>query len=102
VEVNACAQICGSEFRRAIDTAAGQKEESRIDRCSHLSVSSARSGSLRDLHPRMDASVRLKTPRVASADSAIWKKLSAGRLRLLAVMLDVVLRRFRGVMRRVV
>ena len=76
------------------------KEESRIARyTTAISASSAHSGFLRDLltptHRR----------RHSCADSAglghAKKKLSACRLRLFPVVLDVVLRRFRCVVRRV-
>jgi hypothetical protein len=79
----------------------GRKEESRIDRCTTaLSASSARSGSLRDLiTPARRRKARCAAYPVFGHSK---KKLSARCLRLFPVMLDVVLCRFRRVMRRVV
>ena len=77
---------------------ANAKEESRIDRCSHaLSVGSVRSGSLHDLHPRVGATLFAPRSRIRPSQ----KELSSRRLRLFPVVFDVVLGRFRCVMRRV-
>jgi hypothetical protein len=80
------------------------KEESRIDRCTHVSPSAARVPALfAAYHLRGDANQTL-LPCIRLAVSAISKKLSSCRFGLgfVPVMLDMLLRRFRRVMRRMV
>jgi hypothetical protein len=74
------------------------KKESRIDRCPE----SLRQQRAFRLSPDLSSSSRRKVAPRRLADPAIPEKLSAGRLRLRPVMLDVVLRCFCRVMRGVV